>query len=390
MIRTFANQRVPAFWFYAALAVLVCGSASASFGPVWALVAAAGGLIAFLVLELAKLVAWEAGIRVRSRLRLRLRLVATTPEEIAACLADLARAGVLRTEASARGRRYIDRAHEPGRARSELHELAETEAGGVRWLPGADEVLDGLYRQVPGVARWSPFRLKPPRTALALDLGRGAVRTQLEALEALGVVSPLATVGGLRLFGVRRPFAPVVVPPYAPGTRLWWDALADEGVVYVRSGDTVALAPRALPELVRAEGVFNAHAEGLLRFHRHATRPPGTVTLPPERRAEPAGPRPTGNAPHLEAPSARSQPEFGKPQAADNPDQDLPATPMVGRRPVRQGGHMTRFQVTKTETYTLELDAAASSAGLSSAEGTPDYEWAQGDGPEYTATRLSG
>lgn len=92
------------------------------------------------------------------------------------------------------------------------------------------------------------------------------------------------------------------------------------------------------------------------------------------------------NARHHEA---RSGPEFGKAQAADEPDQDLPATTTAGRRPVRRGAHTTRFQVTKAEIYTLEPDAADEVAALSSAEGTPDYEWAQSDVPECAATRRS-
>ena len=50
---------------------------------------------------------------------------------------------------------------------------------------------------------------------------------------------------------------------------------------------------------------------------------------------------------------------------------------------------MPRYQIRKVETYTLELEATDAEVAEVLAEETPEYDWRQGDGPEYTVVKLS-
>ena len=165
-------------------------------------------------------------------------------------------------------------------------DLALVDGEGVRWLRGADNEL-GL-RELPGFRYGScgPFERRPARRRVDVvldDVGKGTlgVLSELEQLGAVGRWEPTRGESA-GYFGTITDAEPNL-PNYTWGTRVWWETLAAEGVLYLREGDTVTFAPHAVRGFLETERCFNRLAESFMRLYTFAV---GTSLAPGSRRAE--------------------------------------------------------------------------------------------------------
>ena len=220
------------------------------------------------------------------RRRLSLYLVDTCAGELTGYLEDLGQVGVLNTLARDGKTLYQKPNDLDSLTAAHYADLALVDGEGVRWLRGADNEL-GL-RELPGFRYGScgPFERRPARRRVDVvldDVGKGPLGV-LSKLEQLGAVGRWETTRGesAGYFGTITDAEPSL-PSYTWGTRVWWETLAAEGVLYLREGDTVTFAPHAVRGFLETERCFNRLAESFMRLHTFAV---GTSLDPGSRRAE--------------------------------------------------------------------------------------------------------
>ena len=281
MIRYLHNRRLRAVWIYAAVIAIVnlilLAVASLTSAPIdWpALLLVEGAVVVVAALCFALHI--DHFFPRRRYRRLPLYLVDTSATEIEARLEDLVQVGVFEThEQEAGGTLYTDTSYNEATFRY-LREVALVHEGCVRWQHGA--VIPLGFGRVKGFryGAFGTFQLRPPRKKLTVDFESDhrhgpKVLGELERLGVVGLRS-LGRDGRVGLFGTITNAEPTL-PAYTWGSKVWWETLAGEGVLYLREDESITFAPRAAGGFVKAQRHFNELAESLIRLHEFAVQPP--------------------------------------------------------------------------------------------------------------------